>query len=87
MRNLMIAALLGALAGCASDDQMYQKQLAYFGPACKKLGYTSKDEIAHCVNHKLDENNYLWANQPTSTDVGGGRVATPIPAEPPKRLN
>lgn len=83
MRTLIPAILALTLFGCATPDEVQQKQIAYFGPACKKLGYTTHDDVVRCVNSKIAENSYFWASQPT-TDPGGMRVSTPIPPEPPK---
>jgi hypothetical protein len=87
MRTRLPVILLLVLAGCATPDQVANKQLAYYGPACKKLGYTTQADVAKCVDHKIGENNYFWATQPTAPESGAIRPSTPIPPEPPPRSN
>jgi hypothetical protein len=85
MRTLLLVALL--LAGCATEpDQLAQKQIAYYTPACKKLGYTTADAISKCVDHKINENEYFWSTtQDVVTESGSVRSAAPMPPEPPPK--
>jgi hypothetical protein len=87
MRKLTVAAIL-LLAGCTTTpDDTARKQLAYFGPACKKLGYTTQEEISKCVDRKIENNQYQWASTPGFPEAGGMRPIVPVPPEPPARSN
>jgi hypothetical protein len=85
MRTLLVVTLL--LAGCAAGpDQLAQKQLAYYTPACEKLGYTTPDAISKCVDRKLTENEYFWSTtQDVVTESGSVRASAPMPPEPPSK--
>lgn len=79
---LVIAALM--LAGCATPDQVVQKQIAFYTPPCKKLGYETETEINNCVLRKINENQYFWAaTQDISTESGSIYSFVPVPPQPP----
>jgi hypothetical protein len=83
MRILLVITLI--LAGCATSDEIAQKQVAFYTPACKKLGNTTPDEINRCVDRKVNENEYFWSTtQDVVTESGNVRSLAPIPPEPPK---
>jgi hypothetical protein len=85
MRKLLVMTLL--LAGCATTpDQLAQNQIAYYTPACKKLGYTTADDINRCVEHKLNENEYFWSStQDVVTESGNVRSLAPVPPAAPQK--
>jgi len=85
MRILLLVTLL--LAGCATTPgQLAQRQLAFYGPECKKLGNTTADEISKCVDRKVSENEYFWATtNDVETDSGSVRNMAPIPPQPPQK--
>ena len=84
MRYALLAAIV-LLCSCATDEEIAKQQLAYFGPACKKQGYTTRQDIEKCVDRKVRENAYFWATTPMPTPDGGSvRTVVPVPPEPPK---
>jgi hypothetical protein len=75
------------VAGCATTpDDLTQRQIAFYTPACKKLGYTASEEINKCVERKLNENEFFWSStQDVVTESGNVRTMAPIPPPPPQK--